>query len=272
MAQRSGSVYFTRAAGIASAMAHGEARRLHHRYQGPEHHLVGLLRHGDNLAARVLVAHGLDLATVRAEVDRLIAHGVLPDSPGDAELQTHDELVDRWLEAQDRLTPEQRAKVKRLIAEGELPPPHLGDAVPLATLGIDLDAVASRLKETFGDQLYWQATQRVQHRPIQAATHQPMGLPPPLVCARFLDIACREAVARGQQVGPEHLLLGLLAEAEDPLETHAHSQERRLRGQVGLPDHGPHPVRLLVEALGLTLEVLRTAVLSELDPDHDSHR
>jgi hypothetical protein len=34
---------------------------------------------------------------------------------------------------------------------------------------------------------------------------------------------------------------------------------------VGLPDHGPHAIRLLVEARGLTLEALRSAVLRELD-------
>ena len=35
----------------------------------------------------------------------------------------------------------------------------------------------------------------------------------------------------------------------------------------GLPDRGPSPVRLLVEAHGLTLDQLRTAVLEELDQD-----
>jgi ATP-dependent Clp protease ATP-binding subunit ClpC len=43
-----------------------EARRLHHHYLGAEHLLLGLLLQGDNLAARVLVAHGLDLETLRA--------------------------------------------------------------------------------------------------------------------------------------------------------------------------------------------------------------
>src|SRR5215218_6321957 len=64
-----------------------EARRLGHQYLGPEHLLVGLLAQGDNLAARVLVANGLDLATVRAGIDRLVAQGVLPaPQPADEEL------------------------------------------------------------------------------------------------------------------------------------------------------------------------------------------
>jgi Clp amino terminal domain, pathogenicity island component len=76
-------------------------------------------------------------------------------------------------------------------------------------------------------------------------------------------------IARDQPVGPEHLLLGLLRAAEDPLETEPYPQERRLRGQVGLPDHGSHAIKLLVQARGLTLEVVRAAVLSELDRDRD---
>jgi hypothetical protein len=260
------TVYFTEPAKRTSDMALLEVERLHHAYRGPEHYLLGLLRQGDSLAARVLVAHGLDLETVRAGVDRLSAQGVLPGPPSDAELRRHHDLQARWLDAQN-LTPEQRAEVERLIAQGVLPGPDLGDAAPLATLGIDLEAVAGRLQETFGREAYWRATERVRNRSAQAATHRPMGVPPPFVCVRFIFIARQEAVARDQQIGSEHLLLGLLRDAEDPVETEPSPQERRLRGQVGLPDHGPHAIKLLVEARGLTLEVLRAALLRELDPD-----
>jgi Clp amino terminal domain, pathogenicity island component len=143
------TVYFTEPAKRASTMALDEVRRLHHAYRGPEHYLLGLLRQGDSLAARVLVAHGLDLETVRAEVDRLIARGVLPGPPSDAELRRQDELQKRWLDAQG-FPPENRAEVERLIAQGVIPGPDLGDAPLLATLGIDLEAVAGRLQETFG--------------------------------------------------------------------------------------------------------------------------
>jgi hypothetical protein len=33
---------------------------------------------------------------------------------------------------------------------------------------------------------------------------------------------------------------------------------------LDLPDHGPSPVRLMIEASGITLEVLRDQVLDEL--------
>ena len=73
-----------------------------------------------------------------------------------------------------------------------------------------------------------------------------------------------EATARGEDITPAHWLLALLRDAEDPVEvsTHRYPMERRM---FGLPDHGPSPVRLLVESHGLTLDQLRRAVLEELD-------
>jgi hypothetical protein len=85
------------------------------------------------------------------------------------------------------------------------------------------------------------------------------------MCMRALHIAAQEAIARDQEVGPEHLLLGLLRDAEDPVGTGLSAQQRRQRTLLGLPDHGPQPIKLLVEARGLTLDALRAALLGELD-------
>jgi ATP-dependent Clp protease ATP-binding subunit ClpA len=214
------SVEVTRPAATASGLAHMEARRLGHHYLGPEHLLVGLLVEGGNLAARVLVANGLDLATVRAGIDRLIAQGVLPGpQPSDGEL--------------------------------------------LASLGVDLEAVHSRLQATFGEHAYWDTAQRIRHRAAQPVPHTPhiRTDPTPLVCGRAMGIAAHEAIARDQDVGPEHLLLGLLREAEEPIGTDLPAQSLRERVLLGLPDHGPHPIKLLVEGQGLTLGGLHAAVL-----------
>jgi hypothetical protein len=263
MEQTPGRINATKPAGRVSVLAQWEARRLWHSYVGPEHLLLGLLVHGDNLAARVLRAQGLDLETVRGDVDRLVAQGVLPaPPPGEVqELVNAADLQALWIEGD-------RAEVERLVAQGELPRPPITDAGLLASIGIDLQAVAGRLKATFGEDAYWQATQRVRLRPTQAAVHRASGDPPLRICARVFGIAADEAVARDQEIGPEHLLLGLLVEAEDPLEAE-HPQERRLHEMVGLPTRGSHPVKLLVEARGLTLGVLRAAVLAELDRDSD---
>jgi ATP-dependent Clp protease ATP-binding subunit ClpA len=215
-------IRFTDRAGIVPELGRREAERLHQYYIGPEHLLLGLLVGADNSAARLLHAHGLDVETVRAEVDRL-------------------------------------------VAQGRLPGPRPSDAELLATLGIDLEAVHRRLEEAFGHQAFHDAAQRVRHRARQPVAHTPMG-GTPLACRRVLVMAAREAMARHDQwVGPLHLLLGLLRDAEDPLGTDLYPEERRRNAYLGLPTSGPHPVRLLVEARGLTLEALKAAVLRKLD-------
>jgi hypothetical protein len=80
-------------------------------------------------------------------------------------------------------------------------------------------------------------------------------------------LVAEEATARGEDITPAHWLLALLRDAQDPIEVTAHRylMERRKRAMYGLPDHGPSPVRLLVESHGLTLDQLRAAVLEELD-------
>jgi Clp amino terminal domain, pathogenicity island component len=80
-------VQFTKAAGIVPHLGREEAESRHQYYLGSEHLLLGLLVQGENLAARVLRAHGLDLDDVRAGIDQLVAEGVLPGpQPSDAEL------------------------------------------------------------------------------------------------------------------------------------------------------------------------------------------
>jgi Clp amino terminal domain, pathogenicity island component len=147
----------TEQAGIVPHLGRQEAERLHHHYVGPEHLLLGLLRHGDepvrhgdNPAARLLRANGLDLEAARAEVDRLVAQGVLPG-------------------------------------------PQLSDAKLLATLGIDLDAVIRRIKETFGPWAAYDAAARVRQRPTPAVPPAPLR-GTPLVGWRVLRFAWEEAV------------------------------------------------------------------------------
>jgi ATP-dependent Clp protease ATP-binding subunit ClpA len=215
-------VAFTQPARHVWVLAQQEAERLQHHYVGPEHLLLGLLRHDDNAAAGVLRAHGLDLETTRGEVGRLIARGVLPA-------------------------------------------PRPSDDALLATLGLDPVAVRRRLWESFGAEAVNQATQRVRTRPIDAVAWPPMG-GTPLLAKRVFRLAYQEAVARGQEVGPEHLLLGLLRDASEPDDTEL-PLDQQVSTYLGLPDHDHHPVRLLVQARGLTPEVLRAAVRSDLDRD-----
>jgi hypothetical protein len=84
------AVRWTEPAGVTPHLGREEADGRHQHYIGPEHLLVGLLRQADFLgeaglpgqggdpAADLLRAHGLDLATVRAGIDRLVREGALP--------------------------------------------------------------------------------------------------------------------------------------------------------------------------------------------------
>jgi Clp amino terminal domain, pathogenicity island component len=157
-----------------------------------------------------------------------------------------------------------RAGLDRLVAEGVLPGPQLSDRELLATLGIDLDAVYERLKEEFGWRSWYDAAQWLRLRPVQPLPHAPGG-GTPLTCHRVLLLACQEASARGKDVEPLHLLLGILRDAERPVNAGLSPGELRLRSMLGLPNSGPSPVRLLVEGRGLTLEGLQAAVRAALD-------
>jgi hypothetical protein len=219
---RSKPVTLAKQAQEATHLAQLEAERLQHRYLGPEHLLLALLRQ-DSAAARLLRAHGLDLEHTRADADRLIAQGTLPR-------------------------------------------PRPSDAEVLATVGVDLKAVRNRLIETFGGEACYYAAQRVQLQPRSAAPWAGMEMfNTPTLWRRAIVFAAREAGRRGQELGPEHLLFGLLLDARDPAGTDLYPNERREHAYLGLPVRGPHPVRLLIEARGASLEMLLEAVRGRLD-------
>lgn len=64
----SGNIPFTPRAKKVLALATSEARSLNHSYVGTEHILLGLLREGEGIAARVLENMGVDLEEAREEI------------------------------------------------------------------------------------------------------------------------------------------------------------------------------------------------------------
>lgn len=60
-----------------------ESEQLGHGHVGDEHILLGLLRDHVSPAASLLRGHGLDLASARAELQRLSAAGLMPRSRAD---------------------------------------------------------------------------------------------------------------------------------------------------------------------------------------------
>jgi len=64
-------------------LALAESGQLGHGYVGDEHVLLGLLAEQASRASSLLRAHGLDLASARAELQRLSAAGLMPRSCAD---------------------------------------------------------------------------------------------------------------------------------------------------------------------------------------------
>src|SRR5690625_1314607 len=69
---------FTERAQKVLALSQEEAVRLGHNNIGTEHILLGLLREGDGIAAKALKDLGLEIATIQAEVEKLIGIGKQP--------------------------------------------------------------------------------------------------------------------------------------------------------------------------------------------------
>ncbi|MCX7871922.1 MAG: ATP-dependent Clp protease ATP-binding subunit [Verrucomicrobiae bacterium] len=113
------------------ALAAKEAKALNHTYIGTEHILLGLLREGEGVAARVLRNLGVDLETARQEILREI----------DPNLESYDEQQQPAPESGERVSPERKSEVKTpaLKAFGR-------DLTELARKG-ELDPVIGRKAE-----------------------------------------------------------------------------------------------------------------------------
>src|SRR5450432_1790633 len=66
---------FTPRAQQVLALARKEADRFNHNYVGTEHLLLGLIKLGQGVAVNVLQKLGLDLASVRMEVEKQVGTG-----------------------------------------------------------------------------------------------------------------------------------------------------------------------------------------------------
>jgi ATP-dependent Clp protease ATP-binding subunit ClpA len=206
-------------------LAREEAERCGHRYLGPEHVLLGVLAEGQSPAARVLGAYGVDLIAARAALAGLADQGVVPT-------------------------------------------PRPSDADLLESLGIDLAAVRRDTEQAFGAWAVGEATWRVTRRRGwwgRRVVWTPL-CGPPLVAKRALQLASEQAHALDhREVGPQHLLLGILEDARGPVErTRGSRRHRQIITHVGLPEGYRGAAGPLLNALGLDLHQLGKAVAVEL--------
>jgi hypothetical protein len=202
-----------------------EADRFGHRYLGPEHLLLGVLRDGGSGAARVLQARGVDLPAARAALGRLAERGVVPGPrPSDAELLG---TLGIDLEAVRRST-EQRFGRKAV-----------GWAIREAT--------------------------RARRGGVGRVPRTPLCDPPVLATqATYLASQQARTVGRGV-VGSELLLLGVIKDIQTPWPRCMNNPwVRQLHAAVGLPEGYRGAAGSLLGMLAVDLDELAAALVAEL--------
>jgi Clp amino terminal domain, pathogenicity island component len=206
-------------------LAGEEAAGFGHRYIGPEHLLLGMLRDPGGPAARILQAEGVDLAAARAAMGRLAERGVVPGPrPSDAELLGS---LGIDLEAVRRST-------ERTFG---------GQALRWATR---------------------EAT-RARRRGVGRVPRTPLEDPPLLATQALHLAAERASKLGHRQVGPELLLLGVLDDSVTPWpRCYNNRWVRRLHVSVGLPEGYRGVTGPLLAVLGVDVDALRAAVLAAL--------
>jgi ATP-dependent Clp protease ATP-binding subunit ClpA len=168
---------FTDRAREAVVQAQGEARLLRHDYIGTEHLLLGILREGTSVGARILDRLGVDLETVRGDVVRIVGEGLSDGYDKDAEA----------LRAIGIDVDEIRRRVEEAFGLGALDRriPTRGRRRRRAQCGPIADALI------------------VGHIPFTPRAK------------KALELSLREALVLGHRyIGTEHMLLGLVREGE----------------------------------------------------------
>jgi ATP-dependent Clp protease ATP-binding subunit ClpC len=93
---------FTERARKVLTLAQEEAQRFQHNYIGTEHLLLGLVREGEGVAAKVLTNLGIQLSDVRRAVEFIIGRG------------------DRIVEGEIGLTPRAKRVIELAVDEAKL--------------------------------------------------------------------------------------------------------------------------------------------------------
>jgi ATP-dependent Clp protease ATP-binding subunit ClpC len=140
---------FTERARKVVILAKEEARRFNHDYIGTEHILLGLIREGEGVAAAVLEKMGMDLQTIRLEVEKVVQPGpttqILGDIPFTPRAKKALELAAEEARALGHNYIGTEHILLGIIREGE----SVASQV-LLNLGLDLDRVRNEVLQVLG--------------------------------------------------------------------------------------------------------------------------
>ena len=206
-------------------LARAEAEGFGHRYLGPEHLVLGVLRDGGSGTSRVLEAHGVNMAAARVELRRLAERGLVPGPrPSDAELLGS---LGIDLEAIRRTT-EQTFGGKAL-----------GWAVREAT--------------------------RARRGGVGRVPRTPLRDPPLLISQVLVHAGEQARALDLEVIGPELLLLGVVTDIQTPWPRCMNNPwVWQLHASVGLPEGYRGAAGSLLEALGIDPDELGERLVAEL--------
>ena len=195
---------FTERARRVLSLAQEEAQRFQHNYIGTEHLLLGLVREGDGVAAKVLNNLGVELSKVRRAVEFIIGRG------------------DRIVLGEIGLTPRAKKVIELAVDEARrLNHHYIGTEHLLLGLVREGEGIAAGVLESLGIKLEKVRTQTIQVLSQTGSTQatEAAALSSPGKTEGFknvLSLAQEEAhLFQHDYVGTEHLLLALVRGSDD---------------------------------------------------------
>jgi ATP-dependent Clp protease ATP-binding subunit ClpA len=154
---------FTERARKVLSLAQEEAQRFNHQYIGTEHLLLGLVREGDGVAAKVLRDLGVDLNKVRSAVEFIINRG------------------DRIVLGDIGLTPRAKKVIELTVDEARrLNHQYIGTEHLLLGLVREGEGIAAGVLESLGVTLEKVRTQTIQVLNQGSSGGAEGGTPPPM--------------------------------------------------------------------------------------------
>src|SRR5579859_4999395 len=155
---------FTERARKVLTLAQEEAQRFNHNYIGTEHLLLGLVREGDGVAAKVLGNMGVELNKVRSAVEFIIGRG------------------DRMVMGEIGLTPRAKKVIELAVDEARrLNHHYIGTEHLLLGLVREGEGIAAGVLESLGVNLEKVRTQTIQvlmGEEISTLPAEPPSIPP----------------------------------------------------------------------------------------------
>ncbi|HEY3127054.1 MAG TPA: Clp protease N-terminal domain-containing protein [Candidatus Limnocylindria bacterium] len=195
------------------ALAQDEAIRFNHNYIGTEHLLLGLVREGEGVAARVLDSLGVELSKVRSAIEFTIGRGDSTKSPSEITLAAQVKSVINLAIDEARKLGHSHVGTEHLLL-GIVRETESTAAKVLGSFGVSLEAVRQNVIATLGQP----------HREVGASAPAPMSRETTRIfggpfdrfnegAKRVLALAQDEAIRFNHNyIGTEHILIGLIRE------------------------------------------------------------